>query len=69
MELKAVMWKEDGMYVVKEVISGVTTQGKTLDEALENLKEAVDLFLEEMPEVREQIKKTKISGIIDVKTS
>ena len=50
MELQAVIWKEEDMYVIKEVISGVTTQGKTIEEAIENLKEAVNLYLEEKPE-------------------
>ncbi len=30
--------------------TGTTTQGKTLDEALANLKEATEIFLEEFPE-------------------
>ncbi len=50
MELQAVTWKEEDMYIIKEVISGVTTQGKTIEEAIENLKEAVNLYLEEKPE-------------------
>lgn len=29
--------------------TGTTTQGKTLDEALSNLKEATELYLEEFP--------------------
>jgi predicted RNase H-like HicB family nuclease len=33
-ELQAVTWKEEDMYVIKEVISGVTTQGKTIEEAI-----------------------------------
>ncbi len=39
------MCKEGKTYVVKEIITGVTTQGQTLDEALENLKEAVEVVL------------------------
>jgi len=39
---------EDGFYVVEcPVFSGCYTQGKTLDEALKNIKEAIDLCLEE----------------------
>jgi len=29
------------MFVIKEVFTGVTTQGKTIEEAMENLKEAI----------------------------
>jgi predicted RNase H-like HicB family nuclease len=49
-ELQAVTWKEEDMYIIKEVVGGVTTQGKTIEEAIENLKEAVNLYLEEKPE-------------------
>jgi len=39
---------EDGFYVAEcPVFSGCYTQGKTLDEALKNIKEVIDLVLEE----------------------
>lgn len=39
---------EAGFYVAEcPVFSGCYTQGKTLDEALENIKEVIDLVLEE----------------------
>lgn len=39
---------EDGFYVVEcPLFSGCYTQGKTLDEALKNIKEVIDLCLEE----------------------
>lgn len=39
---------EDGIYVVEcPVFSGCYTQGKTLDEALENIREVIGLCLEE----------------------
>jgi len=66
MELHAVIWKEEDRYVIKETIAGVTTQGKTIQEAIENLKEAVSLYLEEMPEVIEEIKAMKLVGTITV---
>jgi predicted RNase H-like HicB family nuclease len=67
MELEAVIWKEEDMYVIKEVITGVTTQGKTIEEAINNLKEAVELYLEEMPELVEELKNKKTLGAIHVK--
>jgi predicted RNase H-like HicB family nuclease len=51
MEVQAVVWKEEDMFVIKEVVTGVTTQGKTVEEAIDNLKEAIELYLEEMPEI------------------
>lgn len=39
---------EDGFYVVEcPLFSGCFTQGKTLDEALKNIKEVIELCLEE----------------------
>lgn len=39
---------EDGFYVVEcPVLPGCYTQGKTLDEALRNIKEVIKLVLEE----------------------
>jgi predicted RNase H-like HicB family nuclease len=67
MELHAVIWKEEDMYVIKEVITGVTTQGKTIEEAINNLKEAVELYLEKMPELIEESKNKKTLGAIHVK--
>jgi len=62
MRVEAVIWKEEDMYVIKEVITGVTTQGKTVEEAINNLKEAVELYLEEMPELVEELKNKKTLG-------
>jgi len=66
MKLQAVIWKEENMYVIKEAITGVTTQGKTIEEAIKNLEEAVSLYLEEMPEIIEELKLTKPIGIVDI---
>lgn len=39
---------EDGFYVVEcPVFSGCYTQGKTIDEALENIREVIELCMEE----------------------
>ena len=39
---------EDGIYIVEcPLFSGCYTQGKTLDEALRNIREVIDLCLEE----------------------
>ena len=66
MKLQTVIWKEDKMYIIKEAVTGVTTQGRTIEEALKNIKEAVSLYLEEMPEVRKDLKKITALGAMDV---
>jgi predicted RNase H-like HicB family nuclease len=54
-KLQAIIWREEDMFVIKEAFTGVTTQGKTIEEAMENLKEAIELYLEEVPEVVTEI--------------
>jgi len=50
MTLTAILTKDpDGGYVAQNPETGTTTQGDTLEEALENLKEATALYLEEFP--------------------
>ena len=66
MELQTAVWKEDNTYIIKEVITGVTTQGKTIEEAMKNIKEAVELYLEEMPEVKRELKGMKTIGAVSV---
>jgi len=60
------VWKEEDLYVIKEVLTGVATQGKTIEEAISNLKEALELYLEEMPEVRQDLKNVKNVGAFSV---
>ncbi len=66
MELETVLWKEEDTYVIKEAVTGVTTQGKTIEEAIENIKEAVELYLEEMPEIRKDLMNIKTIGAVSV---
>jgi predicted RNase H-like HicB family nuclease len=39
----------DGGYVAQNPETGTTTQGESIDEALANLREATELYLEEFP--------------------
>ncbi|WP_297490991.1 type II toxin-antitoxin system HicB family antitoxin [Thermococcus sp.] len=66
MNLHAVIWEEEGIYVIKEVFTGVTTQGETIEEAIENLREAVELYLEEFPELKEELDRITFVGDINV---
>jgi len=52
--LSAVIHKEEDMYVANCPETGTVSQGKTVEEAIKNLKEATELYLEEFPIVEEQ---------------
>ncbi len=47
--LTAVLHKEEDMYIAECTEVGTVSQGKTIEEALNNLKEATELYLEEFP--------------------
>ncbi|HUU78368.1 MAG TPA: type II toxin-antitoxin system HicB family antitoxin [candidate division Zixibacteria bacterium] len=49
--LTAILYKEDDMYVAECPQVGTVSQGSTIEEALANLKEATELYLEEFPEI------------------
>ncbi|MBN1114634.1 MAG: type II toxin-antitoxin system HicB family antitoxin [Oligoflexia bacterium] len=64
MNLTAIIWKEDDLFVAKCAELGVASQGKTEKEALNNLKEAVELYLEDTPAraiIKPEIKKFKVA--------
>lgn len=48
--LTAVIHKEDKIYVAECSEVGTVSQGYTIEEAIANLKEATELYLEEFPE-------------------
>lgn len=51
MELTAVLTPApEGGYVALNPETGTTTQGETVEEALENLREATGLYLEDFPQ-------------------
>ncbi len=45
----AVLHREEDMYVAECPEVGTVSQGKTIDEAVNNLKDATELYLEEFP--------------------
>jgi predicted RNase H-like HicB family nuclease len=45
----AVIKKEEDVYVAECPEVGTASQGKTIEKALSNLKEATELYLEEFP--------------------
>lgn len=46
----ALLCKEDDMYVVECVEFGTVSQGSTIEEAIENIKEATELYIDDMSE-------------------
>jgi len=47
LEVWVFLWREDGKYVAYEPSTGIASQGDSIDEALENLREALELYLQE----------------------
>jgi len=47
--LTAVLHREEDMYIAECPEVGTVSQGHTIEEALANLKEATELYLEEFP--------------------
>ena len=45
----AIIEKEEDMYVATCPEIGTVSQGKTIEEAIDNLREATELYLEEFP--------------------
>ena len=68
MRVRVIVWREEDMYVAREVATGVTSQGKTVDEAIKNLQEALELYLEETPEALEKLEQLNqgIVGVLEV---
>ena len=47
--LTAIVHKEDNLYVAQCPEVGTASQGETIEEAVTNLQEATELYLEEFP--------------------
>jgi predicted RNase H-like HicB family nuclease len=48
-QVSAIITKEEDMYIAKCPEVGTVSQGTTIEEAIENLTEATELYLEEFP--------------------
>jgi len=68
LRVRVVVWREEDMYIAREVVTGVTSQGRTVEETLENLREALKLYLEEVPEAIERLEQLNqgIVGVLEV---
>jgi predicted RNase H-like HicB family nuclease len=49
LSLKNIIWKEGDLYVAQYLNVEVNSFGNTKQEALSNLKEALELYFEDMP--------------------
>ena len=47
--LTAILYKEEDVYVAECPEVGTASQGESIEEAITNLKEATELYLEEFP--------------------
>ena len=50
----AVIHKEEDTYIAECPEVGTVSQGKTIEEAVSNLREATELYLEEFPIIKEE---------------
>ena len=50
MKRSVIITKEDDWYVARDVVSQVASQGRSLEESIDNLKEALALYYEGQPE-------------------
>ncbi len=50
--LTAILYWEDDVYVAECPEVGTASQGETIDEAIANLQEATELYLEEFPQAQ-----------------
>jgi len=62
---------KDGYYVYCPELPGCHTQGDTIDEALENIKEAASLYLETMTtqEINEALNGESLTTFINLKVA
>jgi len=66
LSLKSLVWKEGKYYVSQALSLDVSSFGKTKKEALENLVEALELFLEDAPKfkIRKIIKPVIVDSVV-----
>lgn len=63
----SVINKEGKWYVARCAELGVASQGKTIDEAKKNLKEAVELYLEDAPKTFKFPKSAPLITTMEIK--
>ena len=56
LETKNIIWKENDTYVSLCLDFGISSFGKTKKEALLNLQEAIELYLEDKSNLKQKVK-------------
>jgi len=67
LELSAVVWRDDGIYVALCPELDVASQGKSVEEALRSLKEALELCLDD--EDAEELPKREVEELKELLSS
>jgi len=63
-KIHSVVWKEDKLFVAKALEVEVASQGQTEKQALDNLKEALELYFEDQTKVElASVQKPKLQDI------
>jgi predicted RNase H-like HicB family nuclease len=67
--LPIVIWKERDSYVAVEVVTNVSSFGSNVKEALEKLKEALELYLEDEEEMKKYLEEVERGEVVFVQGS
>jgi len=67
--LPVVIWKEGDSYVAVEVVTNVSSFGSSIKEALEKLKEALELYLEDEEEIKKYLEEVERGEVVFVQGS
>jgi len=63
-QIHAIVWKEDNLYVAKALEVEVASQGESEEEALANLKEALELYFEDNRDIElAEVKQPKLQEL------
>ncbi len=64
--LNGLLWKEGSFFVAKAVEVEVASQGKTREEAIDNLEEALDLYFEDVKPPKQKVARYKNLELIKI---
>ena len=62
-KVTVIVQKDDDWYVAKCLENSVASQGKTVEEAIDNLKEALELYYEDIPTEQDKQKQMFVTTL------
>ncbi|NLL51527.1 MAG: type II toxin-antitoxin system HicB family antitoxin [Peptococcaceae bacterium] len=62
-KVTVIVQKDDDWYVAKCLENSVASQGKTVEEAIDNLKEALELYYEDTPAEQDKQKQMFVTTL------